>query len=136
MPRVRITVLVWFIAAALWTGLAFAGACPATDSVSTAAAIADGHAYRKHVVEERQFERGRRIDGRRFAAPTIDSEQAFASFLAAILREPAASRRLENRRFAFWDEATGTVVIVNLGADDCGTAFRPRRGRAYYDGLR
>ncbi len=135
-PAVRFPAVLWVVLALLCSGPAAAGVCSATDTGSLAAAIAEGHAFRKHVIEERQFVRGRRIDSRRFAGPSIDSRPAFADFVAAILDEPAASRRLENRRFAFWDEASGTIVIVNLRADDCGTAFRPSRGRAYYDGLR
>lgn len=134
MPIARLVAVLLLTLAVAWP--ASAGTCRATDGASLAAAIAGGHAFPKHVVDEGQFRQGRMIDGRRFATPTIATRPDFAAFLGAILEDPTDSRRLANRRRAFWDESSGTVVIVNLGADDCGTAFRPWRGRTYYDGLR
>jgi filamentous hemagglutinin len=52
------------------------------------------------------------------------------------MNNPSAFRELRNGRSAFWDDATGTVVIRNPSAVDGGTAFRPTNGRAYFDGLR
>lgn len=112
------------------------GRCAATTVSEVATFIAEGHAYDKHVRHEGQFRAGYAVRGLPFPGPTITTEAAFAAFLRAILADAAAKRRLQNNRFAFWDADSGTVVIVNLGADDCGTAFRPDRGRAYFDGLR
>lgn len=104
--------------------------CPATDLRSAAAAIADGHAWAKHRDE---FEAGRRIDGLAFPAPGIASDKAFRDFLSDILQDPSEHRRLERDRWAFWDAETGTIVIVNRRAGDCGTAFRPNAGRRYFE---
>lgn len=48
------------------------------------------------------------------------------------MNNPSAFRELRNGRSAFWDDATGTVVIRNPSAADGGTAFRPRNGRSYF----
>ena len=49
---------------------------------------------------------------------------------------PRAVRNLSNGRVAYWDNASGTVVIRNPGAIDGGTAFKPTQGKIYFDNLR
>jgi filamentous hemagglutinin len=94
----------------------------AADAADVAGRIAAGDAYDKHVVAERQF-------------PGIASRAAFAALIQAIIEQPAASRRLSNDRTAYWDEASGAVVIANPHDRDAGTCFKPRAGRAYFDNL-
>jgi filamentous hemagglutinin len=84
--------------------------------------IAGGHAFGKHAGE--------------FADLGIKSRGQFAGHIENVMNNPSAFRELRNGRSAFWDDATGTVVIRNPSAVDGGTAFRPTNGRAYFDGLR
>lgn len=81
--------------------------------------IAGGHAFSKH--------------GAQFAGLGIRNEKQFARFINRIMERPSATRELRNGRTAFWDDATGTVVIHNPHADDAGTAFMPDLGRTYFD---
>lgn len=52
-----------------------------------------------------------------------------------IIRNPSERRKLTRGREAFWDQATQAVVIVDLNNPDFGTAFVPKRGKAYFEGL-
>ena len=94
----------------------------AVDAAEVAGRIAAGHAYDKHVVAERQF-------------PGIASRAAFAALIQGIIEHPTASRRLSSERTAWWDAASGAVVIANPHDRDAGTCFKPRAGRAYFDNL-
>ncbi|MBX3373176.1 MAG: hypothetical protein KF817_05020 [Phycisphaeraceae bacterium] len=80
--------------------------------------IAGGHAFGKHAGE--------------FADLGIQTRQQFASHIENIMNYPSATRALSNGRTAFWDNATGTVVIRNPSAVDGGTAFRPTTGMSYF----
>ena len=97
-------------------------ASPPVEAASVAQKIASGHAYDKHVVAEGQF-------------PGIASRAAFAALIQAIIEHPTASRQLTSERTAWWDEASGTVVIANPHDRDGGTCFKPRAGRPYFDHL-
>jgi filamentous hemagglutinin len=81
--------------------------------------IAAGHAWTKH--------------GEDFAWL---SQKDFAAFIEQVMRQPSEARNLTNDRTAFWDDATGTVVIYDSLAPDLGTAFKPARGKTYFDYLR
>lgn len=116
-------------------GCADADSCPGTDPASIARAIAGGHAFRKHVLDGGEFRAGRRINGLAFPSASIETRAAFAALLADIVADPDQDKRLANRRHGYWDEDTGTVVIYNARAADCGTAFRPDRGVRYYQNL-
>jgi hypothetical protein len=111
-------------------GLATAGDCKATTNSELADAIAKGHAFTEHAHEFRQ---GVVAKGLPFGPKTIADEGEFAIFLTSILDTPTASKALTNHRHAYWGGATGTIIITNAKVDDCGTAFRPRRGLDYYD---
>jgi len=119
----------------LWPGL-LAAECRAVDDAGVAATIAGGHAFHKHVEGERQFVAGARVAGLPYGGPEIAAPAAFQKLLLSILIRPSAEKALANRRHAYWDGATGTVVIVNRNAGDCGTAFRPDAGKVYFDRLR
>ncbi len=101
------------------------GEAPANSGNHIADAIADGHAFDKHLVEEDQW-----------AAQGINSRRQFALFLQHIIEHPSEERDLSGGRIAYWDNASGTVIIYNPGASDCGTAFQPNNGYRYFYNLR
>ena len=65
-----------------------------------AKAIAAGHAYEKHVIEEKQF-------------PEVKSQSDFAELIAKVLANPTHHRKLEKEREAFYDSKSNTIVIYN-----------------------
>lgn len=85
--------------------------------------IAGGHAYEKHVIEEKQF-------------PDVKSEGDFAELIGKVLANPTHHRKLENGREAYFDNKSNTIVIYNPRARDKGTCFRPRAGLKYYENLK
>ena len=117
-------------AAALLVALAGpAGArCSARTPAARAAAIAR-HAWDKHGAE---FGAGRRIANKAFPRPGLTSESELAAKVESILAG-GPGEPISNGRTKFWEDATGTIVIFNSRARDCGTAFRPNQGRRYYD---
>ncbi len=108
-------------------------ACPAANAATQATAIANGHAFAKH---QSEFVAGTVVDGLPFPLPSIASQLQFAILIEGIINAPDQHKALINKRAAYWSGGTGTVVIVNLDADDCGTAFRPNSGFTYYDELK
>mgnify|MGYP003583194609 CR=1 FL=1 len=87
--------------------------------------IAGGHAFDKHVIKQSEF-----------GGLGIQTQEQFARHIEAVVANPTASRQLTGGRVAYWDDASGTVVIRNPLAADGGTAFQPKNGRAYFDALR
>jgi filamentous hemagglutinin len=86
--------------------------------------ISRGHAFRAHVIEGEDF-------------PEIRTRGEFAEMIRTILTDPTSARRLlRDGREAIWSDVHRTVVIVDGLHEDGGTAFRPTRGRAYFQGLR
>ena len=49
---------------------------------------------------------------------------------------PSNVKHLLRGRTAYWDESAGMVVIVDPNTVDGGTAFKPDRGRRYFESLR
>lgn len=100
------------------------GAQKALDWAEKIARIADrisaGHAYYKHAVEQDEF-------------PEIKSRQEFRDLIAKVLKNPTEWKQLERGRSAYWDKETGTVVVRDPGHPDGGTAFRPKKGKSFYD---
>ncbi|GHE27425.1 hypothetical protein GCM10017673_31990 [Streptosporangium violaceochromogenes] len=84
-----------------------------------ASRIANGHAYGKHVVRQGEF-------------PAISSRGEFARLIAQVIAH-GESKILARGRVAFW--LNGTVVIRDPNSRDLGTAFKPRRGKAFFDDL-
>jgi hypothetical protein len=82
-----------------------------------------------------QFVQGNVIAGLAFPSASITTRQGFATFIEGIMNNHTASKPLNNNRIAYGHTATGTIVIRNLGADDCGTAFRPDAGQLYCTNL-
>ena len=95
------------------------------DEIPSSKAIADsisqGHAFEKHVLQEGQY-----------GGITQDE---FATHIQEVMDNPTMSKSLSNGRSAYYDEASGTVVITNPNAADWGTAFVPRNPLKYYNDL-
>ena len=96
---------------------------PTAAQKKIARAIASGHAYEKHVVEEKLF-------------PEVKSERDFMELIGKVLANPTHHRDLENGRAAYYDRMSNTIVIHNPRARDNGTCFRPRAGLKYYENLK
>ena len=96
---------------------------PTAAQKKIAKAIASGHAYEKHVIEEKLF-------------PEVKSESDFVDLIGKVLANPTHHRELENRRKAFYDSKSNTIVIYNPRAKDYGTCFRPCAGLKYYENLK
>jgi hypothetical protein len=82
---------------------------------STGQQIAAGHAGTKH--------------GGDFAG------QNMGGVIDGIIQNPSESKCLNNGRKAYWDSNSGTVVITDPSSPDGGTAFKPKNGKPYYNGL-
>ena len=96
---------------------------PSAAQLKIARAIAKGHAYEKHVVEEKLF-------------PEVKNKDDFVEVIANVLANPTHHRELENDREAYYDKKSNTIVIYNPHARDKGTCFRPSAGLKYYEGLK
>jgi hypothetical protein len=88
-----------------------------------ARAMSRGHAYEKHVVDEKLF-------------LEVKSRDDFMDLIARVLANPTHHRELENDREAYFDNKSNTIVIYNPHARDKGTCFRPRAGLKYFEGLK
>jgi hypothetical protein len=82
--------------------------------------ISRGHAYPKHVVEQGQF-------------PGVRTRDEFAKVVENVMIN-GAQRQLSGGRTAYWHE--GVVVIRNPNTADGGTAFVPKDGVKYFEGLK
>ena len=96
---------------------------PTAAQLKIAKAIATGHAYEKHVVEEKLF-------------PEVKNKDDFVEVIANVLANPTHHRELENDREAYFDKKSNTIVIYNPHARDKGTCFRPHAGLKYFEGLK
>jgi hypothetical protein len=96
---------------------------PTAAQLKIAKAIAMGHAYEKHVVEEKLF-------------PEVKNRDDFIELIGKVLANPTHHRDLENDREAYYDNKSNTIVIYNPHAKDKGTCFRPHAGLKYYEGLK
>src|SRR5262245_23610385 len=96
---------------------------PSAKQKKIAEAIAKGHAYEKHGVEEKLF-------------PECKTRDDFIHVIAKVLANPTHHKELENDREAFFDKKSNTIVIYNPRAKDRGTCFRPRAGLKYYENLK
>jgi hypothetical protein len=96
---------------------------PTAAQLKIAKAIATGHAYEKHVVEEKLF-------------PEVKNRDDFIELIAKVLANPTHHRELENDREAYFDKESNTIVIYNPHARDKGTCFRPDAGLKYFEGLK
>jgi len=60
----------------------------------------------------------------------------FEVLIISIITAPSISKNLRNNKIAHWDNRLNAIVIIDYNNPDCGTAFKPARGRAYFDSLR
>jgi filamentous hemagglutinin len=86
-------------------------------------AIANGHAFAKHVLLKGEFKN-----------VGVSTVQQFADHIADVM-ENGTVRSLSNGRTAYWGDSSGTVVIHDPGSADLGTAFQPTNGISYFNGL-
>jgi pyocin large subunit-like protein len=96
---------------------------PTAAQLRIAKAMSEGHAYDKHVVEEKLF-------------PEVKNKDDFAKQIAKVLANPSHHKKLENDREAYFDCKSNTIVIYNPHARDKGTCFRPRAGLRYFENLK
>jgi len=89
---------------------------------SETAWLVTDHAYDKHVERRGEY-------------PEIANREQFARLVDDALADPTASRTLPGERTAYWHEGSKTLIIVNERSPDRSTAFRPREGKDYFDGL-
>ena len=77
---------------------------------------------------------------------TLKDKLEIAEFVEDIMKKAKAARhdqgktklnvqskKLANGRLAWWEDKTGTIVIFNPKKEDCGTAYRPDKGKENYD---
>jgi hypothetical protein len=95
---------------------------PTAAQKKIASAIAGGHAYQKHVVDEELF-------------PEVKNKEEFGGLIARVIANPSHHRKLENQREAFYDKKSNTIVIYNPRARDKGTCFKPRGKLNYFNNL-
>ena len=86
----------------------------------TAEEIAGGHSFEKHVATQAEF-------------PGIRTRGEFADMIENVVNNYGDIKHLSGGRTAYWRD--GVVVIRNPAAVDGGTAFVPRDGYAYFEGL-
>jgi hypothetical protein len=86
----------------------------------TAEEIAGGHSYEKNVVSQGEF-------------PGIRTRGQFADMIENVINNYDEMKCLSGGRIAYWRD--GVVVIRNPSAVDGGTAFVPRDGYTYFEGL-
>lgn len=110
---------------------AYAASCSATTHDAIANKIANGHAWRKHKDE---FVEGKIMAGLAMpASPKVTSSAEFKSHLLSVMSSGAHKNLSGGGRKAYWDSATGTIVIYDPASNDCGTSFRPTAGQSYYN---
>lgn len=90
-----------------------------TPEISDAAQkIANGHAFDKHRTDFLE----------------IESRTEFAQFIDNIMNKPTEKKSLDDDRTGYWDENSGTVVVEDPNDEvDGGTAFKPEKGKSYFD---
>jgi hypothetical protein len=104
--------------------------CMATTNAEIADRIANGHSWRKHRSE---FVAGKVIAGLEMpATPKVTTVAKFKSHILSVMSSPT-NKALFRSRKAYWLPSTGTIVFYDPKSVDCGTAFRPGRGKSYYD---
>jgi hypothetical protein len=81
--------------------------------------ISRGHAFDKHAVQRAEF-------------PGILSREQFAKMIETVILK-GQMRSLSAGRTAYWHN--GVVVVKTPQAEDGGTAFKPRGGYEYFQGL-
>jgi len=86
--------------------------------------IAGGHAWDDHVDDPEGDLHGE-----------FESKDDFADEIKDIIENPDDVKELDRGRKAWWDDVSGTVVIHDPNSPDGGTAFRPDKGKDYFNDL-
>jgi hypothetical protein len=95
----------------------------APTSGDLAGRISGGHAFDKHVIKQAEY-------------PGVTSQSQFGGVVQGAIENATAKKALANGRYAWWHDASQTVVIFDPKSPDLGTAFRPKNGKAYFDNLK
>lgn len=75
-----------------------------------------GHAFSKHVRE----------------MAWVNSQPEMAEYVASVIRNPTEAAPMAGGRFAYWDVAHGTIVVIDPANPDLGSAFVPSSGHRYF----
>jgi len=94
---------------------------PTRPNQAVAEQIGSGHALEKHLGE--------------FADLGITTEAQLQRHIENVMDTTLETRSLERDRTAYWDDATGTIVVHDPNKADGGTAFRPPDGRHFFDNI-
>lgn len=86
----------------------------------TAEKIANGHAYDRHVISQKEF-------------PEIKNPEQLKEKVSKIIKEAKEVRNLERNRIAYWDEESKSIVILDPAHPDGGTIFKPSAGKRFFD---
>jgi len=100
-----------------------------TDTANFVNKIAIGHAWTEH---KQEFVAGAVYGIAMPSTPRVTTTAEFKAHVQTVVGS-SVSKTLSNGRKAWWWSATGTFVVFNPADSDCGTAFRPTDGKAYYD---
>jgi hypothetical protein len=93
--------------------------------------VANGHGWTEH---SQEFRAGTVIAAlAKPSSPKVTNRTEYQSLILNIVRSSQVNTSLIGSRKAWWWKATGTIVFFDSGNSDCGTAFRPDDGRAYFD---
>lgn len=93
--------------------------------------VANGHGWTEH---SQEFRAGTVIAGLAMpSTPKVTTRTEYQSLMLTIVRSSQFAASLISNRKAWWWKATGTIVFFDSGSPDCGTAFRPDEGKAYFD---
>jgi hypothetical protein len=66
---------------------------------------------------------GKSTSSIRLEFPWIKSKDQFAQFVDGVIHQSDRAGELKSGGFGYWDDATGTMVIINPADLDGGTAF-------------
>jgi hypothetical protein len=66
------------------------------------------------------------------SSPKITTLAEFKSYVQSVMGGSVNRTNPAGKKY-FWGASTGTFVVYNPYAVDCGTAFRPVPGKSYYD---
>jgi hypothetical protein len=66
------------------------------------------------------------------SSPSITTPAQLKSYIQSVMGGSVNRTSASGKKY-FWGAPTGTFVVYNPYAVDCGTAFRPVDGKLYYD---
>lgn len=114
----------------LITTIAVYAECLVMTNEEIADKIAHGHAWTNHANE---FSEKKKIANKEIPeTQKIANPEEFQNHITTIMTTKTPKIIPGNRK-VYWDENTETIVFYDPFSNDCGTAFRPNDGKAYYD---